>query len=279
MRARSALAVLLCTSFALVACGGDDGGGSAGGGDGLSDAEQEYADAWAGTLEDGDETSVQVTSDEAACMGEAIMAELGLAPFEEAGVEAADINQDGDEDDSPGEVLGTGVVSEAQADAILDEWEDCADLAEAFAASLAVELELDDDAAQCVEEGLADGDLVRDGYRASFVTDEDEPPADVIQALLAVVDECTGGSEGGGSVSSALVTSIAEGLAAGSDLTDAEAECLAEGIIAEVGQERLLEVSADGSFENAPADVQAEIGQAVIVAAGDCDIPLADLGG
>ena len=57
-------------------------------------------------------------------------------------MEAEEINQDGEDDDSPGEVLGDGVVSEEQANVVLDVWEGCADLPACRRASVAAEFDL-----------------------------------------------------------------------------------------------------------------------------------------
>jgi hypothetical protein len=124
--ARSFAAVAL---LAGAACGGDDGG-----------TQQAYADAWAATLTD-DDNGFSVTEDEAECMSTAMMDELGAELFEKAEVEPADIRGDSD---SPGEVLGAGVISDAQADAILDEWEGCADLASSLAEAAVGEFGLAD---------------------------------------------------------------------------------------------------------------------------------------
>ena len=65
MRARSLLFIVAAFSAAAVtSCGSDDGG------EGVSDEEQTYADAWAATLADGDQDT-EFADDEAACMGEA----------------------------------------------------------------------------------------------------------------------------------------------------------------------------------------------------------------
>jgi hypothetical protein len=258
------IAVLLAGClFALGSCGDDDGD------EGLSDEEQAYADAWAATLADGDQDDVRFSDEEAACMGDAVMAELGVEPFEEAGVEADEINADGEDDDSPGEVLGDGVVTDAQADAVLDVWDGCADLPAALTASIATEVDLDDEAQECVADGIEERGLAREGYTASFTTDEDEPPEEVLQELFALVDDC--GSSAG---TDALAESIAETLAADGSLTDEQAACIAREVVADVGRDRLLEVGGTGSFEEAPPEVQAEIGQAVSRAAGACDVPL-----
>ena len=268
MRARSLVLVLVsCSAVAMGSCG-DDGGG-----DGLSDEEQTYADAWAATLADADEEDLQFTDEEAACLGDAIMAELGVEPFEEAGVEADEINRDGEDDDSPGEVLGAGVVSESQADAVLDAWSECADLSAALAGSLATEFDLDDDARECVAQGIEDQDLARNGYRASFTTDDDRPPDDVLQDLLAVVEDC------GGTISAALTESIADAISADGTLTPEQATCVAQGVVDGLGPDRLLELSASGDFEDASPEVQAELGEALAAAAGACDVPPDALGG
>ena len=268
MRPSRLLAAIVCSGLVLAACGGDDGGADEGGG--LTEAEQAYADAWAGTLSDEQDSKPAVDADEAACMGDAIMAELGVAPFEEAGVEPDDIDAAGSDDDSPGELLGTGVVTDAQAEAVLDVWEDCADLPALLAATIVADLELDAEGEACLVEGFADGDLVREGYINSFVADDDEPPADLLADLLAVVDGCTAGGEDG----SALVRSMAESLAADGSLTEEQATCVAEVIVDTIGQDRLIELTSGGDFDSAPPEVQAEITDALMGAASDCDVPV-----
>ena len=207
-------------------------------------------------------------------MGEAVMAELGVEPFEEAGVEADEINEDGEDDDSPGEVLGSGVVSDSQADAVLDAWSQSADLSAALAGSLATEFDLDDDARECVAQGIDDQDLARDGYRASFTTDGDTPPADVLQDLLTVVEGCGGGA----GAEEALTESIAESFAEDGTLTAEQATCLAQSVVDDLGTDRLLEVGS-GDFEDASPEMQAELGEALAAAAAVCDVPLNALGG
>src|SRR5688500_18334551 len=147
MRARRCFTVLSVLVLGLAACGddGSDGAGGSAGAD-LTSEEQEFADAWSLTLQD-EENGFGVPAADADCMGTAIMAELGTEPFDDAGVTPADIDSDGeDADNSPGEVLGDGVISDAQADAILDVWDDdCASLPELLAESARNEFELDDD--------------------------------------------------------------------------------------------------------------------------------------
>jgi hypothetical protein len=262
---------------ALAACGDDADGGDEGGqgGDGavagLSAEEQAFADAWASTLADDDGFSA--TAAEADCMGAAIMGEVGAEPFADAGVEPADIEG---EDDSPGEVLGAGVISEPQANAILDRWEDCVDLPALFAESAVDEFDLDAEGAECVADGLAEGDLVRAGFLPSFTSDDDEPGPDVIAGFVTVIDECSTGPDGDGGF---LVDQIAQSILDDSDLTQEQASCVAQEMVDTIGLERLLELGAeDLDFDDADPALQQEIGGAVLDAAGTCDVPLSELG-
>ena len=153
------LLVLVGALALLTACadeGGDGDDGDAGGGD-LTTEEQAYADAFAATLVD-DGSGFGVEPDEGACMGEAVMAELGVEPFEDAGVTPDDI-QPG-EDASPGAVLGDGAVSQEQAAAITTAWgDDCIDLVAMLVRSAGSETELDPDGEACLTDGLGQDDL------------------------------------------------------------------------------------------------------------------------
>jgi hypothetical protein len=269
MRSRLLIPLVLASVLVLGACGSD------GGEEGLDEDEQAYADAWSATLADGDEDDIQLTDGEADCMGDAVMAELGVEPFEEAGVEADEINQDGDDDDSPGEVLGDGVVSEDQANAVLDVWEGCADLPDAFAGSVATEFDLDDEGRACVTEGLEEQDLVRKGFLTSFTTDDDTPSDDVVEALIDLVGECGGST----ATDDQLVESIASSLSEDGSLDQDDATCIAEQVVDDIGADRLIELTGAGDFADAPPEVQAEIGAALSTAAGACGVPLDALGG
>jgi hypothetical protein len=77
----------------------------------LTAEEQEYADAFALALTN--DSGLGVQSGDADCLAAAMMAELGVEPFEAADVTPADI--DPDDSSSPGELLGDGAISEEQA--------------------------------------------------------------------------------------------------------------------------------------------------------------------
>lgn len=260
------------------ACGGDDdeGGGGGGGEDvSLSSDEQAFADGWAETLTD-EEDGFTFTDVEAQCMGEAIMAEVGTEPFDEAEIEPGDLAAD-DSADSPGELLGDGAITDAQAEAILDTWDGCADLNSAFVDLLAVEAELDESAQECVEDGLEGEDLVREGFKASLTSEDSQPSEEVTTALVTLMGNCAGGEDGSGGL---IVDGIAEQLAQGGVLDEEQAQCVAQEMVDAIGVDRLVELGvAGGEFETADAEIQQEMAAAVLGAAEACDVPLSSLGG
>jgi hypothetical protein len=189
-------------------------------------------------------------------------------------VKPKDINADGVTDDTPGKVLGDGVISEAQANAILDEWEGCADLDRLFAQSTATEFVLDADGVQCVADGLHEADLTRQAFLPSFTTDSDDIPPELVTDLIGVVEGCSSAGSG----DSAIVDAIAESLA-GPNITTEQARCLAQAMIDDLGLDRLVELGLQsGDFDTASAEAQNEIVQATLDAATSCDVPLSALG-
>lgn len=272
---RSRLFVTLLLLIAVAACGDD--GGSGGSEEGLSAREQAYADAWARSLTD-EEAGFSVSDEDADCMGTAIMAELGVEPFVGAEVQPADIGDgEGGDDDSPGELLGAGTVSDEQADAILDAWEGCTDIAASLAQAAVGEFDLDDDGQACVADGLREDDLARKGLKPSFTSDNDEPPAEVISTLVELIDECSGGEGEGNGV---IIDGIAKELAADGTLTQEQARCVAEQMVDTIGLDRLVELGAgDTSLDEADPEVQQEVAGAILAAADACGVPLSQLGG
>lgn len=275
MRRHLLVPVLALVLLGAAACGDDDDGG----GGGLSSAEQDYADAWAGTLsdDDGDGEGFSFVADEAQCMGDALMAELGTGPFDEADIAADEIDTESDEDDSPGELLGAGVITDDQADAILESWDDCTDLNAAFVDLVAAESDLDDEARSCIEDGLAEDDLVHEGFKASLTSDDEDPPDEVITALVTLMGTCGGDESGQGGP---IVDSIATSLAADGRLDADQAQCMAQAMVDAIGLDRLIELGvAGGDLEEADPEVQQEMAGAVLGAAEACDVPLSELGG
>lgn len=279
MRLRWSVVVLVpALLLGTAACGDDDDGGAAGDGGGdLSSEEQAYADAWAAALSDTDDDSFSFDEDEAQCMGDAIMAEIGVGPFDDAGLEPADLDSEDGEDESPGELLGAGTISDAQADAILETWVGCTDLNAAFVEQIAADTDLDDEARQCIVEGVEDGDLVNEGFKATLTSDDSEPPEEIVRQLVTLMSTCGGDGEGEGGL---IVDSIAESLAADGALDAEQAQCLAQAMVDDIGIDRLLELGlSGGDFEGADPEVQQEMAGAVLSAAEACDVPLSSFGG
>jgi hypothetical protein len=277
-RTRLVSVVAVVALLGLAACGDDDGGEGGGSSDDLTTEEQAFADAWAKVLSDTDDDGFVFAEDDAQCMGEAIMAEIGTAPFDDAGLEPADVGgEDDGDDDSPGELLGTGTISDDQATAILDVWDGCTDLNAAFVELLAAGADLDDEAQSCIEDRLDDDDLVRAGFMASLTSEDSEPPPEVATALVTVVGTCGGDGSGQGGL---IVDSIAESLAADGRLDETQSQCMAQAMVDAIGMDRLVELGVSGSgLDDAGADEQQELAGAVLEAAEACDVPLSTLGG
>jgi hypothetical protein len=274
MRASRTLPILLLSvvSLGLAACGGDDGEGASTDGAQLTAAEQRYADALAADLQD-DEDGFGVTASEAACMGDAILEVLGTAPFEEAGIEPDDFSGD----ESPGELLGTGTVSDADASSIADAWEDCTDLALAFATAASSDFDLDDEGIDCFADGLRGSDALTSIVEQTFTSAEEDPGGEVLTEIVGLVQECSVGEGGEGGL---LVQSIADSIQQDSGLSRDDATCIAQHAVDSIGADRLVELSSGtDDFEDAPAEVQNEMAEAIVDAAAACGVPIASLGG
>lgn len=285
---RLALSVTLVALLAAACGGGDDSAGTADDESSttttaqaaeLTSEEKAYADEFALSLREGSGATFERA--EADCMATALMSEIGVGPFEEAGVTPQDVADAPDGADSPGRLLGDGAVTDAQADAILDGWDDCTDVDAAFVANMATELGIEDDEKKlgCVERELRGGDLVREGYRQTLTDSSGEPSGDVLSGLLGVMDVCGISMGGGESTGRILVDSIAESLAAGGHITEDQAQCLAKGIVDQVGQDDLLSGAKKGDFSDAPPELQAKVASAVVSSAEACGIPASALGG
>lgn len=254
-------AVLLAAVVTLAACGGG----------GLSGREQEFADAFARDLADADD-GFGVDDEGGECIAEAIMAELGSEPFEDAGVEPEDVAGE----EPPGQLLGGGAVSDEQADAIVEGWRDCVDLPAAFAEQARDEFGLDDDGVACFEAALQDDDALDRYIHVSFTSDEPADAESALGAIVNLVQGCTAAEGGGGGI---LVDSIAASLAADGQLTPEQSQCVAQQVVDIVGAERLIEITGVGELETAPVEVQDEFAQAIVQATTACGIPPTQLGG
>jgi hypothetical protein len=280
MRRNRALLVLLAL-IALVAAAcssGDDDPKAAEGGSTtttveLTDEEQAFADAFAADFSDAND-GLGVTAEDGDCLATVLMAELGTEPFDAADVTPDDLGGD----ETPGQLLGDGAITEEQANDIYTGWEDCVDLNAAFAQSFQKEYQADDATGDCFRTGLADGDLMRAYMIASFTSgeklDSTKPP---LKDIVALIGTCTANDTGGSA--GVLVDSIAQSLAANGAITAEEAQCLAQSIVDTVGADQLLQGAANGDLANAAPEVQQAVVAAITTAAAACDVPLSKLGG
>ena len=256
-----ALVATLVGSLVLAACGGGD--------DGLSTEEQRYADAFARDFADGDD-GLALDDHESQCVGEAIMRELGTTPFKEAEVEPADLAGD----ESPGELLGSGVVSDEQADEIAERWKGCADMAKAFAGEASSQFGLDDDGVACFEDQLRDSEVLDDYLRVSFTSSDAADGRNVLNQIVGLVQQCSAQGGSGG----VLVDAIAASLAEGGKLTPDEATCVAQHVVDEVGADQLVGIGSGESLADAPDDVQRQFATAIVNAAQSCGLDLSKIG-
>jgi hypothetical protein len=279
MRRTTRAVLLLALALLGAACGGDDdptadsGGGDARPDTELTTEEQAYADAFAEDFVD-DEDGLGVSAQDAQCLATVLMAELGTEPFDEAQVTPEDVAGD----ETPGQLLGEGAVTAAEAGAIYTGWEECVDLNTAFADSFQAEYQTDDATRECFRAGMADDDLLRDYMVASFTSGEElvpsEPP---LKELVSLIARCTASDTGGSG--GALVDSIAESLAADGSVTDEQAQCLAQSIVDTIGADKLLEGAGHGDLAKASPEVQQAVVEAITGAAAACGVPLSQLGG
>lgn len=270
LRARTApIALLTLLAVTAAGCGGSSSKGAEAE---LTKEEQAYADAFAEDLADSTD-GLGVTAKQGDCMSRVIMAELGTEPFEKADVSPKDLAGE----ETPGQLLGEGAVSEEQAGSIYDEWADCGDMTAVFAKSIAAEYEGDAEVTKCLEDGLREDDLMRTFMVDSFTSDEEpDPGKGPLKDLVTLITTCTASGDGSGG---ALVDSIAESLAEGSTLTPEEAQCLAQSIVDTVGADELMAGVGDGDFSQASPELQQAIVQSITGAAAACNVPLSKLGG
>jgi hypothetical protein len=254
------LAILVPTA-AVAACGGDD--------DGLSAEAQRYADAFARDLADGDD-GLAVDDEEGQCVGDAIMRELGTGPFKEAKVEPGDLAGD----ESPGELLGKGAVSEDQAKLIAEEWNECVDLPDVFAHQASDQFSLDEDGVACFEDELRETSVLDEYLRVSFTSDDAADGRAVLNQIVGLVQQCSAQGGSGG----VLVDAIAASLAEDGQLTSDEATCVAQHVVDEVGADKLVGIGGGESLADAPEDVQKDFATAIVNAAASCNLDLSKIG-
>jgi hypothetical protein len=255
---RRTLVLLVPLLLVTGACSGDDGS------DLPADA-QAYADAFAQDLADEDD-GFGVSADQGDCIGEAIMGVLGVKVFEDAGVAPVDLGGS----ESPGQLLGEGTVTEAQAAEITDAWKDCVDLVHEFALRSGDQFDLDAGSLDCYEESLEESEILDEYLDVSFRAADTAAGDSVLRRIVGLVQECTVSEDGNGGV---VVDSIAGLLTANGTVDLVKARCVAQAIVDDLGADRLLELTAGGDPTALSPELQAEYFGAVDAAARSCGVP------
>lgn len=265
MRTARALTIAVIPLLLAAACGGGDGPRS------LTSEEQKYADAFARDLSDSDD-GLAVDAKGGDCIGAAIVRELGLDPFREAKVTPADVGGD----DTPGELLGKGVVSDEQAAHIVAAWKRCVDLPKVFATQASDQFGLDEAGVACFESKLTKSKVLDDYLEVSFTSDDPDDGRQVLNKIVGLVQDCTVSSSGEGGL---VVDSIAASLTQSGTLDAEQARCVAQHVVDNLGADTFQGLGSGGSFADAPPEVQRALAQGIVDASRACGIDPSTLGG
>jgi hypothetical protein len=183
---RQVVAVLAVGLVALAGCGDDDDAGGDGGD--VSAEEQPYVDAMVTSFQQGDEDELTLTAEQSECVAPRWVDTIGVERFEDAGIEPADISDDGDDELSD---LG---LDEEQGGELYDAFGACdVDVKGLFIESLAGEQDLAEEDRDCLAENF-DDDLLRRVMVVSLTGGDDALQGDeeLTSDLFAVFAECPG---------------------------------------------------------------------------------------
>ena len=204
----------------------------------LSSKEQQYADSFAKHLSDKTQ-SFGVTTAQGHCIGDAIMHVLGTKPFDKAKVTPDQVNGG----KSPGELLGTGAVTQNQAAAIAKKWEGCVDLPKVLAAQLTPQFKLTDTSKACFQTALSKNGVSDRYLEVSFTGSGVKDSAGVLSEIFGLVQTCTADASHQGGY---FVDSMSSSLGADGKLTPTQARCVAQHVVDAIGIAKLAEVSVGG---------------------------------
>jgi len=167
------LALVACL-FPLTACGGDGGSGSSGDSskgssqtDELSGNEQKASDAIAADLKKSSSGGFEVTGDEASCVGDGMVSDLGIDKLQKYKFVDKSYKSTGQSGQTP--------MSQADAETTVKVFEGCTDLEKMFQDALA-EQQMPKKAKDCLAEEMS-GELIHDVLVASF-SGAEAPPAE-----------------------------------------------------------------------------------------------------
>jgi hypothetical protein len=151
-----ALGAVVVLALSLTACGQDEEAASTA----ISDS----------IMESNDQT-FEVTQEEADCVGDGMVEEIGVDKLTEYGIITEDLKADGG--------IDSVEMSEGDAGSAADVMSDCANIKELFTSAMG---DLPEEAQQCVEENLSD-EVLHDFLVAVFMNDQEGGQRDLMGAL------------------------------------------------------------------------------------------------
>lgn len=156
------------------ACGGDSG-------EPLTDDEQAVADAVVEYIvADEDFAARPLTEDEARCLAETTVRQIGVEGLAEIGITADSVPSD-----NPFEG-----ASDDKVDAFVDAYFACLDIAEVFASGFADQGILSTESVECLTDELGKGDLLRGMLRASVAGEEFDDDTELLARIIEIMATC-----------------------------------------------------------------------------------------
>jgi hypothetical protein len=146
--------VVLALSFA--ACGNDEAAAS---------------EAISKSIMDSNDESFKVTKDEADCVGDGLVDQIGVDKLTEYGIITEDLESSGG--------INNVEMSQGDAESAADVMADCADIKQIFTSAMG---ELPEEAKACVDENLND-DVIHEFLVAIFMNDQEGGQQGVMTAL------------------------------------------------------------------------------------------------
>ena len=176
---RRAIGVVLTLVLVVAGCGDDSAGA-------LSQEERAVADAVVDFIvADEDFAARPLTEDEARCLAETTVRQIGVEGLAEIGVTA---------DSVPEENPFEG-ASDDKVDAFVEAYFECLDVAEIFAAEFEEQGALSPDSVSCLAEELGRGDLLRGMLRSSIAGGEFGDDPELLAQFIDLLVECLSAEE------------------------------------------------------------------------------------